>query len=156
MVEPFSEVVGRLAPGTTVFAVSAKNQELGELRITARRPFKGVALVRFAGIDDRDAAEPLREASLEIDRSEVPPAQEGSFYFFELVGCRCYDKRAGALGEVVRLSEDGGGHLLWVEQGTTVLPVPLVNQFLVSVDVAAGRIDLDLPPGLIETCRSTS
>ncbi len=156
VVEPLSDVQGRLAPGAEFVAVSASGRNLGPLRVTAHRPFKGVALLRFAGIEDRDAAETLREASLEIDRGAVPPAAEGSFYYFELVGCRCYDKTAGDLGQVVRLSEDGGGHILWLEEGATVLPVPLVKQFLVNVDVAAGRIDLDLPPGLIETCRSTS
>ena len=40
---------------------------------------------------------------------------------------------------------DAGFHLL----------VPFVDAFLVRVDVAARRIDLDLPPGLVDVCAST-
>lgn len=156
VVEPLSEVPGRLAPGAELIALSAAERHLGAFRVTGNRPFKGVVLLRFSGVDDRNKAEELRGVTLEIERSAVPPAAAGSYYFYELVGCRCFDKRAGDLGVVVRLSEDGGGHLLWLENDDEVLPVPLVNDFLVAVNVAAGRIDFDLPPGLIETCRSTS
>jgi ribosomal 30S subunit maturation factor RimM len=34
--------------------------------------------------------------------------------------------------------------------------VPFVKEFLREVDVAAARIDLELPPGLVETCASKS
>jgi 16S rRNA processing protein RimM len=156
VVEPLSEVPGRLAPGAEVEAFDPRGGRLGTLRVTAYRPFKDAALLCFAEIADRDAAEPLRGATLEIDRSRVPPAPDGGFYYFELIGCRCSDRTAGELGEVVRVTEDGGGHLLWVQGERGLLPVPLVRHFLAEVDIAAGRIELDLPEGLIETCGSTS
>jgi ribosomal 30S subunit maturation factor RimM len=52
--------------------------------------------------------------------------------------------------------EDGGGVMLIVEGKGRRVPVPFVKQFLLDVDVARGRIDLALPPGLLETCASTS
>jgi ribosomal 30S subunit maturation factor RimM len=52
--------------------------------------------------------------------------------------------------------EDGGGVLLIVEGKDGRVPVPFVNEFLRGVDVAAGRIDLALPPGLLEACASRS
>jgi 16S rRNA processing protein RimM len=156
VVQPLSEVPGRLAPGAELAAFAPGGRPLGPLRVSAYRPFKDAALVRFDQVPDRDAAEALRGATLEIDRSEVPLAPDGDFYYFELIGCRCIDRGAGDLGEVVRVTEDGGGHLLWVEGDRGLLPVPLVRSFLVAVDTSAGRIELDLPEGLVETCASTS
>ena len=53
------------------------------------------------------------------------------------------------------LHEDGGGLLLEVESGERRLLVPFVDAFVVKIDVAARRIDLDLPPGLVDVCAST-
>ena len=41
------------------------------------------------------------------------------------------------------------------QDGERRLLVPFVDAFLVRVDVAARRIDLDLPPGLVDVCAST-
>jgi 16S rRNA processing protein RimM len=85
----------------------------------------------------------------------VPPAEPGTYYYFELLGCRCNDGGQD-LGEVVDLVEDGGGLLLIVAHGDQRIPVPFVERFLRGVDVVGKRIDLELPPGLLETCASRS
>ena len=95
---------------------------------------------------------------LTVDRAEVPAAGPGSYYLFELVGCRCVDERAGELGTVVEVVADGGGWLVEVESreagGGRRLSLPFAEEFLVSVDPAARRIDWRLPEGLIEACAS--
>jgi len=127
-------------------------------RITSVRPDKGTLLVRFEGIEDRDSAEPLRGAVLEVDEAEVPKPPEGFYYHFQLVGCRLEDRRDGDLGQVVEVIEDGGGHILRVEKKTdgklVAVLVPFVDAFLSRVDIEAKHIDVELPPGLIETCTS--
>ena len=120
------------------------------------RPRKEGLIVRFEGIDDRDQAEELRGISLEVDRSEVPPAPPGSFYYYELVDCECVDRRAGSLGRVIDVIEDGGGVLLEVQSDRGTLLIPFVLAYLESTDVERGLLELDLPEGLIETCTSTS
>jgi 16S rRNA processing protein RimM len=111
--------------------------------------------VRFAGVADREAAAALRGGWLEIERSLVPPAPPGTYYRYELLGCRCMDSGVD-LGEVVEVVEDGGGLLLVVSDGSREVPVPFVARFLRRVDVAGGRIEVALPPGLIEACASRS
>lgn len=129
------------------------------LTIETVRPHRGVLLVGFAGIDDRDEADALR-GELAVPGRDVPAPPEGTWYHFQLLGCRVSDRAAGELGEVVDLVEDGGGLLLVVQgrfqgQGRRV-PVPFVERFLVRVDPAAREIEVDLPEGLIEACASTS
>jgi 16S rRNA processing protein RimM len=90
-----------------------------------------------------------------VPRSEVPEPEPGTYYHWQLLGCRC---RAGEedLGTVVELLEDGGGLILICEGEGRRVPVPFVGRFLREVDVAEGRIELDLPPGLLEACASRS
>lgn len=125
------------------------------LTIDTVRPHRGVLLVGFAGIEDRDAADAVR-GELAVPAGEVPEAPEGTWYHFQLLGCRVIDRAAGDLGEVVDLLEDGGGLLLVVAGEGRRVPVPFVERFLVGVDVAARRIEVALPEGLIEACASTS
>jgi hypothetical protein len=65
--------------------------------------------VAFAGIADREAAEGLRGLELWVPIGEVPDPPAGSYYVFELIGCRCFDERDGEIGTVVDVQEDGGG-----------------------------------------------
>jgi 16S rRNA processing protein RimM len=123
--------------------------------VASSQPHKTGARVRFEGITDVDGAETLRNLTLEVELSQVPPAEPGTYYYFELLGCRCSDGGQD-LGEVVDLVEDGGGLLLIVADGDQRIPVPFVERFLRGVDVVGKRIDLELPPGLLETCASRS
>lgn len=122
------------------------------LVVASAQPHRGAMLVSFDGYGDREAAETLRNVELSVPLAAVPPAEEGTWYQFQLLGCRCHEATAGDLGEVVDVEEDGGGLLLIVDDGERRLPVPFVRAFLEGVDVEAKRIDLALPPGLIETC----
>jgi len=148
-----SDVPERFAPGSELI-VSGASAPAGRLRIAASRPHKGGVLVRFESVDDRDLAEALRGARLEVERGQSPRPPEGFYYFWQLEGCLCVDAEAGELGEVVDLIEDGGGVLLRIAGAEREFLVPFVDAHLGVVDVEAGRIELSLPPGLLETCSS--
>ncbi len=157
VIEVLSDVPGRFQPGSRVQGVRPGPGGTPPLALTVAsgRPHKSGAVVRFAGCEGREAAEALRGLDLEVPRAEVPSAPSGTYYQYELLGCRCRND-GEELGRVVEVVEDGGGVMLIVEGGGRRVPVPFVKQFLLDVDVARGRIDLALPPGLLETCASTS
>jgi 16S rRNA processing protein RimM len=154
VVQVLSDVPGRLEPGSELLGTREGRPPV-TLVVETHREHKTGAVVRFAGCGDRDRAEELRDLLLEVDRSQVPEAPEGTYYWYQLLGCRCWIDGED-LGEVVDLLEDGGGLLLVVSDGERKVPIPFVRSFLKNVDVESGRIELDLPPGLLETCASRS
>ena len=154
VVQVLSDVPGRLAPGSTVLGTRDGKPPI-PLAVETHREHKSGAVVRFAGCGDRDRAEELRDLLLEVDRSEVPAAPEGTYYWYQLLGCRC-EADGEDLGEVVDLLEDGGGLLLVVSDGEREVPIPFVQSFLKNVDVERGQIELELPEGLLEACASGS
>ncbi len=160
-VEPYSEVEGRFAPGARLRSARPTGPRV--LTVETVRPHKSRLLVRFEGVADRDAAESLRGTVLEVPRDEVPEPPEDTWYYFQLLGCRCHDAREGDLGEVVGVTEDGGGVLLEVRDGSRRLLIPFARALVKSVVPAGpegggegGRIELELPEGLVEACASKS
>lgn len=158
-VESFSDVEERFSPGAELLTAPRPGLP-PRLTVETVRPHRGALLVRFAGVADRDAADALRGAVLEVPREAVPAPPEDTWYHFQLQGCRCRDARLGDLGEVTAVIEDGGGVLLAVDgpyQGERRrLLVPFVRAFVREVAPDEGRIELDLPEGLIEACASRS
>ena len=155
LVDVLSDVEGRFVAGSTVEMVWPTGRRQSAC-ISSVRGSKTNVIVLFEGFESREQAEELRSAALEVDRTRVPSAPRGAFYFFELVGCDCFDEHLGELGRVSQVLEDGGGLILEVSTVGSNLLVPFVESYLKEVDVANRRIDLELPEGLIESCTSES
>jgi 16S rRNA processing protein RimM len=151
VVEIATDVAERFEAGSSLRLGPAGRR----VEVAGSRPFGDRLLVRFAGMSDRTAVEGIRGLELTVERGEVPRAPIGSFYHFELLDCACHDAALGELGVVRSIHEDGGGVLLEIALGERRLLVPFVDAFVVRIDIAARRIDLDLPPGLVDVCVST-
>jgi len=109
-------------------------------------------VVRFEGIADRSAAESLRGAVLTVDLTDLPPAADPEeFYDHQLVGLAVESVDGQAIGTVTDVLHGPGGDLLVVarEDASDAL-VPFVHQIVPIVEVAAGRIVVDPPEGLLD------
>ena len=126
------------------------------MEILSTRPHHSRLLVRFCGVDDRDAANALRGADLEVEAGLVPSAPGGFYYYFELIGCTCRDDKLGPIGQVTEVVEDGGGLLLAVEHAERTVLVPFVKDYVKRIDPVAKLIEFELPAGLLESCASRS
>jgi len=73
------------------------------------------AVARFEGINDRSAAEALRGSLVEVDRSALPPLEEGEYYHADLIGLPCVDRDGQAVGTVLAIENYGAGDLLEIE-----------------------------------------
>ena len=89
-------------------------KRLTKLRIASRKPatvhalkrFKfagGLVILALEGVDDRNAAEALRNAELEALGTELPPLQNDEYWLYELRGAEAQDEAGDVLGEVVRV-----------------------------------------------------
>ena len=111
---------------------------------------------KLAGVDTIEAAADLCGSELLIRGEDRPPAKEGEFYLAELAGCTVMDAGNGqCLGTVRGWQEAGGAVLLEVDSAAGgELLIPFAAAICVRVAPAAKRIDVVLPPGLMELNRS--
>lgn len=76
----------------------------------------GNPIARFAGIDDRNAAEALRGQLVTVPRSSLPPLEEGEYYHADLIGLACQSAAGEPLGTVVAVENFGAGDLIEIEK----------------------------------------
>jgi 16S rRNA processing protein RimM len=88
-----------------------------ERRLIDVRDGGKTAVARFEGVFDRNAAEALRGALIEIEREALPPLAEGEYYHSDLVGLGCTDGDGNPVGTVVAVENFGAGDLLEIECG---------------------------------------
>jgi len=110
-------------------------------RLLSVREAGKTAIARFDGIADRSAAEALRGSLVEVDRSALPPLEEGEYYHSDLIGLACIDREGQPVGTVVAVENFGAGDLLEVElpDGKRSL-IPFRDGI---ADLEEGRIVLD-------------
>ncbi len=112
-----------------------------ERRLVDLRDGGKTAVARFGGIGDRTAAEQLRGQLVEVDRSALPPLEEGEYYHADLVGLPCVDQAGQAVGTVAAVENYGAGDLLDVElPGGRRSLIPFRDGI---ADLENGRIVLD-------------
>jgi len=89
-----------------------------ERRLLDIRDSGKTAVARFEGISERSAAEGLRGALIEIERSALPPLEEGEYYHADLIGLAAEDRDGRRVGTVVAVENYGAGDLLEIEDST--------------------------------------
>jgi 16S rRNA processing protein RimM len=123
---------------------------LGEYLIERAQIGNNEVFVKFRGIDDRNQAETLRDASLVIPVEARLSAEKDRFYHFEIIGLRAYTEAGESIGEIVGI-ETFPAHDVWViRHGAQERMVPAIKAFIKEVDLQNRRVVITPIPGLLE------
>ena len=113
--------------------------------------FQGrVPVVKFVGSDTISDAETLVGRLVTIPRAAVKPLPPDRYYAFDLVGCAVETPEGAALGTVAEVLV-GPEHDYWtVQLGERAWLLPAVAAIVERVDLAARRVVVRPPEGLVE------
>lgn len=123
-------------------------------RIADGRPAAGgspdMLVVRVDGVGDRSAAEALNGIDLSVRRDRLPATEADDFYHADLIGLAAETTAGEPLGTVTAIFDHGAGDLLEIApaQGNPIL-VPFTHAVVPVVDISAGRVVVEPPPGLL-------
>ena len=108
-------------------------------------------VVKFEGVETREAAAALNGVELFARRAQLPPPSEDEFYYADLVGLAACSRDGLRIGRVERVSNYGAGDILEIapDRGGEALLLPFTKAVAVVVDVEGGRIVIE-PPAVIE------
>lgn len=123
----------RVAPGARLWCRDR------HLTITSSRPAGGRWVVTFDGVDDRDAAATLTSVDVYAEPVDVPDA----LWVHEMIGSEVVEANGRARGVCTAVIDNPAADLIELDSGALV-PVIFV------VDIAPGRITVEVPDGLFE------
>jgi 16S rRNA processing protein RimM len=121
----------------------------------------GQAIFHFASSNSVDDAKKLVGCEVRIPLAERAKLPDGTYYISDLVGCEVLERDGPRIGVVrdVEINGDSvpGTPLLVVDldaaqirSASNQILVPLAQDICLRVDLAARRIEVDLPDGLLE------
>lgn len=107
---------------------------------------KGV-IARVSGVRDRNGAEALKGAELWVMRERMPPLDEGSYYYVDLIGLEAVDPSGAPFGRIIAVKNFGAGELLEIEvfDGARRELVPFKSAFVPEVDLDGRRVVVAWP-----------
>ena len=141
-----------LVPPETSESVVAKNNPIREILLEHHWLHKGRIVFKFAGIDSINDAEALRGLDVAIPASERAELDDGAVYISDLMGCEVVNLASESEAIIGRvLDVDRGAALLVVEDAKRAeILIPFAQAYLVKIDLDAKRIEMRLPPGLLD------
>jgi 16S rRNA processing protein RimM len=134
-------------PGRRVILSGAKSAER-KAEIDFFRRQHGRCVIKFRGIDGISEAEKYVGAVIKIPTGDLPEPEEGSYYTFQLKGCRVFTADGDFIGTITDILDSGGTEILKVDREDEETLIPFAESYLKSIDLDRRRIEVDLPEGL--------
>jgi 16S rRNA processing protein RimM len=117
-----------------------------QFEVTHAREAKGHLVATLKGIGTREEAERLNGVELYIARDKLPAIDENEYYHADLIGLDAVNAANEPLGRVIAIHNFGAGDIIEIApaHGATML-LPFTNAVVPSVDLAGGRVIIELP-----------
>ncbi|MDG4649514.1 ribosome maturation factor RimM [Roseibacterium sp. SDUM158017] len=113
---------------------------------------KGGLAARLSGVSTKEEADALRGTRLYAPRDALPTLPDDEFYHADLIGLEVHDTGGALLGKVAAVLNHGAGDILEVRgpglDGSALVPFTL--EIVPTVDLAAKRVVIDPPEGLLD------
>ena len=142
---------GIFAPGRQIWVVDLAGETVaGPLTVERSREYHREWLVKFAGVESRDALEPFRAHFLGVPADQLSPLAEGEVYLHELDGFSVRLPDETPLGLVSAVYELPAGLMIEVQGPKREFLLPYKKEFVREVDREGRRLTVTPPDGLIE------
>lgn len=112
------------------------------IKVLSARVAGNEVVARLEGVDDRNAAETLRGEQLFIDRSVADEIKTGDYFIDDMLGLSVFVGLDNA-GSIVDVYQYGAADVLVIDGEEKRFMVPYITRLVTSVDLAAGRINMD-------------
>jgi 16S rRNA processing protein RimM len=120
-----------------------------QFEVATAREANGHLVATLKGIATREEAERLNGLELYIAREKLPDTDADEYYHADLIGLAAVNPANEPLGRVIGIHNFGAGDIIEIAppHGATLL-LPFTNAVVPTVDVAGGRVVIELPAEL--------
>lgn len=118
--------------------------------VESTRPQRNQVLMKLAGVDSVKEAEALRGELVFVSTANAVPLAEGQFYWHQIIGLEVWTADGQQLGRIVEIVRTGSNDVYVVRSKHRELLIPAIDEVVKQVDVAHGRMVVELIPGLVD------
>ncbi len=117
-----------------------------QFEVTHAREARDHLVATLKGITTREEAERLNGIELYVARDRLPATDDDEYYHADLIGLAAVDAANEPLGRVIAIHNFGAGDIIEIAppDGASLL-LPFTNAVVPSVDLAGGRVVIELP-----------
>jgi 16S rRNA processing protein RimM len=112
------------------------------------RAARGQILLKLRGVDDATAAESLRGSLLRIPSAEAVKLPEDQYFWYQIIDLEVFTQAGERLGKVAEILRTGANDVYIVRGHKGDLLLPAIEDVIREVDLEAGRLVVELMPGL--------
>ena len=115
------------------------------LPVESVRYHQEVILLKFRGLDDRNAVESLKHKLIKVEREDLIPLPEGHYHIFDIIGLSVYNESEEYLGKISDVLQTGSNDVYIVEQNNkSPLLIPGLKTVVLQIDIANGKMIVKL------------
>ncbi len=111
--------------------------------------YKNILRISFESVSDKNEALSLKDCILFKRKDELKKLENGTYYWFELVGMSAFKNNGDFLGRVETLLKTGGNDVMVIKNSDTEILLPIIENVVEDVDIEEKKIIVNPPEGLI-------
>lgn len=134
-----------------LFKSDHDTQPVGTITINSSRQHKGFILITLAGYDNINDVLKYKGMVLKIADENLTDEdlEDGQYYYHQIIGLKVLTEDGEELGTIKEIMAPGANDV-WVvaRPGQDDLLLPVIDQVVKKVDLAAGQVTVELMEGL--------
>jgi 16S rRNA processing protein RimM len=111
---------------------------------------EGYGLLRITGVNDRDAADRLRDHLIMVALEDAVPLEDDEFYLYQVIGLKVQTDDGKLLGTISDVLETGANDVYIIDspQYGEIL-IPVTDETILETDIDNGVVTVKLLDGLL-------
>jgi 16S rRNA processing protein RimM len=146
-VQPVSDVPERFKALERVLLRHGGSTE--EVCVQGVRSKGGAVLLKLEGVDDRTAAQALTGAEIGVRRKDVYPVPEGTYYVFDLIGCKVIGDGGRYIGMIDDVWKMPANDVFAVKTAAGEVLIPVVQSVVKEIDLESKIVKIEETEGLL-------
>jgi 16S rRNA processing protein RimM len=120
------------------------------VQVESAHPHRRQILLKLRGIDDIESALQWVRSILSVPEVALATPAPGQYYHYQVIGLEVYDTNGARIGTLKEIWSTPASELYVVAGVDKEHLIPAVKEIIAEVDLAAGRMIVDPPAGLLD------
>lgn len=110
-----------------------------EIDIVSTRYQNNFVVMKVKGVNSREEVARYTNKLLKINRSDVPPLNEGEYYSFDIIGLKVINQDDVVLGEIIEILKTGSNdvYITKTPEGKQLL-IPALKKVVTEINIEEG------------------